>query len=139
MDFGQRLKEILDSKGLNQGDLGRMAGIEEGYISKIINGKHKPSQKTVAKIAESLGIPLASLYDDEIAIKELVEEAMLMMPEDIIKFIMAQKNSPWIYLAKDLSHGFASPYIYHAPATNIYPCKFVAKYGLIKYNKKTHI
>ena len=103
MDFGERLKEILDSKGWNQADLSKATGIEEGHVSKIITGKIKTNQTTVSKIAEALGMPLAGLYDDDMAVRQLVEEVIRELSADMIDFIRAQKNGPWLILAKDLS------------------------------------
>jgi len=96
MDFGERLKEILDSKGWNQADLSKATGIEEGHVSKIITGKIKPNQTTVSKIAEALGMPLAALYDDDMAVRQLVEEVIRELPADMVDFIRAQKNGPWL-------------------------------------------
>jgi transcriptional regulator with XRE-family HTH domain len=103
MDFGDRLKDILESKKLSQADLSNLTTIEEGHISKIINNRLKPSQKTVERIAEALNMPIAAFYDDDIAVKQLVEEVIREMTPEMIDFIKAQKNGPWLYLAKDLS------------------------------------
>jgi len=36
MEFGVRLKEILESKGMTQADLSRLSSIGEDHISKLI-------------------------------------------------------------------------------------------------------
>lgn len=49
------------SKGLKQIDLARLAGITEILISRIETGRSKPTPEVVAKIANALGVPVASL------------------------------------------------------------------------------
>lgn len=109
MRFGERLKDILDSKGMSQAELSRLSGIDEGYISKIITDKAAAGRRTIDKMAEALNIPVTALYDDEIAIRELVDEAIRELSPETINFIRAQKNGPWLALAKDLSTAELTP------------------------------
>lgn len=60
MRFGERLKDILESKGMNQAELSRLSGIDEGYISKIITDKAAAGRRTPTDYASQA--PQGSLF-----------------------------------------------------------------------------
>ena len=39
--FGETLKHVLDSRGMKPVELSRICGLNETYISRLINGKQK--------------------------------------------------------------------------------------------------
>ena len=43
MEFGERLKEILESKGLKQSDLSRLSGIGNDFIHGFFVSKKPPA------------------------------------------------------------------------------------------------
>ena len=49
------LKKIREEKNLTQDQLAKAAGITRCIISEFENGKHRPSPRTINKIAEALG------------------------------------------------------------------------------------
>jgi transcriptional regulator with XRE-family HTH domain len=102
--FGVKLKQILNSKGLTQKQLADMVGKEDTYISKVCNGKYNVSLDTVLQFAAALDVSPAIFFSEpEDADKELISKLIRDWPDDLIDFIKAQKNGPWLYLAKDLS------------------------------------
>lgn len=49
------LRKIREEKNLTQDQLAKTAGITRCIISEFENGKHRPSPRTINKIAEALG------------------------------------------------------------------------------------
>ena len=47
--------------GLSQAELSRRSGISQGYLSGIESGDKVPSPEMLGKLADTLGVPLASL------------------------------------------------------------------------------
>ena len=64
--FGERLMKIRSSKGYSQDRLCNEAGFARGTLSKIEAGKVDPKLTTLARIAETLGVPLRKITDIEI-------------------------------------------------------------------------
>lgn len=58
------LTVIRTLDGLSQTELARRAGCSQGYISMIEAGDCQPAPAMLRKIAEVLGVPLASLLSD---------------------------------------------------------------------------
>jgi len=58
-----RIKEIMGKRGIKQEQLSKMTGINQGTLSKIINGKGI-SLKTARKIADALVYPIDHLWPD---------------------------------------------------------------------------
>lgn len=62
---GQRVKELRIRSGLSQEALAQKAGIAPSTLSEIESARYSPRLTTVALLAESLNIPLASLLRPE--------------------------------------------------------------------------
>lgn len=54
--FGNKIREIRKSNGLTQEQLAEKAGIDNKHLSKIENGLHLPTYKTLQKLFEALNI-----------------------------------------------------------------------------------
>jgi len=54
--FGAGLRAIINERGITQSQLSDMSGVTQGTISKIIGGKHEPTQEIKQKIADSLKV-----------------------------------------------------------------------------------
>lgn len=63
--FGERLSKIRKSKGYSQDRLCNEAGFSRGTLSKIEAGKVDPQLTTLARIAETIGVPLKKILDFE--------------------------------------------------------------------------
>ncbi len=59
--LGKNLKRIRTAKGISQGEIGRILGVDKGFISNIENGKTNPTLATIAKLAKALGISVGEL------------------------------------------------------------------------------
>lgn len=56
-DFGQYLKEVLETKGWTQGELSRRSCVSRGAISNIIKKRRLPSPESCVNFAQALNIP----------------------------------------------------------------------------------
>lgn len=63
--LGQRLRQSRISKGLSQRELGRLAGVDKSYLSKLENNRagYPPSLQVLESLAKHLGLDLKDLRD----------------------------------------------------------------------------
>lgn len=57
-----RLKEIMQRRGITQEELSAMTGISQGALSKIINDKKEITLSTARKISNALTVPIDFLW-----------------------------------------------------------------------------
>jgi transcriptional regulator with XRE-family HTH domain len=60
--FGKQLAGIRKIKGLSQEELATRSGLHAVAITYIETGKRLPKLNTIYKLANGLGIPVASLF-----------------------------------------------------------------------------
>lgn len=65
MKFGQNIKQIRKQRNLTQKQLADQIEISRSYLSDIENGNKNPSIKTVKKLADSLGLSVTDLFNDD--------------------------------------------------------------------------
>ena len=65
MTIGKTLLRIRMDRGMTQGELGERAGLATSYISRIENGRIQPTLKTLTRVTEALGVPLAEVFGDD--------------------------------------------------------------------------
>lgn len=56
MDFGERLKQLRNSKNLNQTELGKILGVEKSTISMYENNNSRPDDEIKIKIANYFNV-----------------------------------------------------------------------------------
>ena len=61
--FGARIKELRESKGLNQEQLAELINLESRHLSRIETGKSFTTLENVEKIAQVLEIEVKDLFD----------------------------------------------------------------------------
>ena len=61
--FGARIRELRKARGMTQGQLADILGIEQKHVSLIELGRSYPSLDRLALIAEALQVPLPDLFD----------------------------------------------------------------------------
>ncbi len=54
-DFGRRLRELREAKGMTQAQLGGCPGLSLGGVRDLEQGRNKPSWETVLALAAALG------------------------------------------------------------------------------------
>lgn len=71
--IGARVKVARERAGLNQSQVAERSGLPQSHISRIENGVHSPSRKTLEKLASALGIDISEL--DSINERDSVDES----------------------------------------------------------------
>lgn len=68
--FGRKLYELMSTRGWNQSDLARRAGMNRDNISQYVRGRTYPTPKFLQKLAKALDIApddlLPNYYEDAI-------------------------------------------------------------------------
>lgn len=59
--LGKNLKRIRTAKGISQGEISRILGVDKGFVSNIENGKTNPTLATIAKLAKAIGVSVGEL------------------------------------------------------------------------------
>ena len=54
--LGDNIARIREAKGMSQGDICRITGMDRGYISRVENGSKNPTIYNLEKIAKALGV-----------------------------------------------------------------------------------
>lgn len=77
MAFADRLRELLERRGLTQYALAKRTGISKQVLSYLAAGLRDPSWSTVQRLAAGLGVDCRELADPELAVLpvELAETA----------------------------------------------------------------
>lgn len=60
--FGSRIKEIRESRGLNQEQLAEIVNMESRHISRIETGKSFTTLENIDKIAKALNVDINTLF-----------------------------------------------------------------------------
>lgn len=58
IEFGERVKETRERKGLSQKDIARLLGVSDAFICQLEKGKKKTSADNLFKLCKVLGINL---------------------------------------------------------------------------------
>jgi transcriptional regulator with XRE-family HTH domain len=74
VQLGARIREARRDAGLTQSELGAMLGISAVAVSQVEKGKHAPALAKVVSIAEVLGVSLAMLLGDRLAMAEHIAD-----------------------------------------------------------------
>lgn len=105
--FGANLKLIRKSKNITQEKLSEMIDIHPRQMSKIENGEHFPSAKSIEKICLALGVPLRVLFDFEIDMlsgDSGFNKNISMLVNRIIRISKSDSESEFLKLAADSLH-----------------------------------
>lgn len=61
-DFGKRLRELRKAQGYSQEGFALTVELDRTYVGGIERGERNPGLKTILRIAEALGVPVAELF-----------------------------------------------------------------------------
>jgi transcriptional regulator with XRE-family HTH domain len=61
--FGQRVRAIRRLKGLTQGEVAEVSGLDRAYWSHIEAGSYKPNLDTIVQVAQGLRVNLSELFE----------------------------------------------------------------------------
>ena len=59
--IGGAIRALREARGIRQGDLAKKTGMSAAQICRIEKDRHAPSVRTLRRIADALGVPLAGL------------------------------------------------------------------------------
>ena len=63
--LGQRIRGMREERGLTQQAVAEIAGVATDMVSRLENGRYtSPGLRTLLRIADALGVPLASVMPD---------------------------------------------------------------------------
>jgi len=65
MPVGENLRAIRERRGLSQAELWRRSGVAQPSISEIETGHRGAQIRTLTKLADALGVPVAELFREE--------------------------------------------------------------------------
>jgi transcriptional regulator with XRE-family HTH domain len=60
-----RAKSLLYERNILQADLARVMEISETRLSRILNGRDRPRETELARLAAELGVPAEELLNDQ--------------------------------------------------------------------------
>lgn len=66
MNLGDTIKELMRQRGMRLTQIARLADVNPGQLSQIINGKAFPSIESLTRIAKALGVSPGRLLDGRI-------------------------------------------------------------------------
>jgi transcriptional regulator with XRE-family HTH domain len=71
MNFGTRLRELRESKGIHQAELARRSGVPQTTISDLENNASKqPTWDKVQLLAKALGVDCRAFTDETLELPE---------------------------------------------------------------------
>jgi transcriptional regulator with XRE-family HTH domain len=106
--IGNRIQEILDKKGMTQIELAEKVDMSVAHINRIINGKSEPD-KTVAKIAQALNVPVHALYSEDAQISALAIKNLENLPTDIVRALGDKGKLEYLIVGLGISDTGLSP------------------------------
>lgn len=63
MALKEKLRELLDLRGMKQAELAEKAELSEAIVSNYLSGKREPKGTTCAKLAQALGVTVDELLE----------------------------------------------------------------------------
>lgn len=64
IEIGQRIRNYRAQKHLSQEELAEFCGLHPTYIGQIERGEKNATLESINKIAEGLGVPLSTLFEN---------------------------------------------------------------------------
>jgi transcriptional regulator with XRE-family HTH domain len=92
MTIGTRILQARTQRNLSQSELSRRSGLASSYLSRIENRRLEPRPKTLRKIADALGVPLADLFREGSAASSLHQCVVTMSGNCIMEALRSRRN-----------------------------------------------
>jgi transcriptional regulator with XRE-family HTH domain len=64
LNFGKRLRELREAKGMTQESLAHEAGLDRTYISSVERGERNISLENIERLALALGVKIKDFFKD---------------------------------------------------------------------------
>ena len=128
IDVGSRLKDLRTTRGFSQTDLARQVGVTPSTISQVESNLIYPSLPALFKIAETLSVSPAALFQDPGEKKiqvlfpgaEAVAVRLAHLPESSVKARMFTPVG---------ARSRATPYLIEIPSGSVLPIHFLIHRG----------
>lgn len=90
----ERLKEVMDARGLRQSDLVELTGLGKSAISQYLSGKVTPKQDKIFRLAKAINVSPEWLlgYTENAEASKLYILATQLKPEDVQMLIRIAKS-----------------------------------------------
>ena len=112
MDYGSRIKEIRESKGITQQDLALLSDVSQGNLSAIEKGRSTPKMDTLYQILKALNYSIEDFYIEvfEDTKKEKASDTLQKGElSDYEKWLQNKKSTPYLEFAYRLYKKGYSP------------------------------
>lgn len=87
MNIGETIRNYRLQKGMSQGDIEKRTGLLRCYLSRVENGHTIPSLDTLAKIASSMDVALATFFADHSTESSSSKASSPQLSEDEVRFL----------------------------------------------------
>jgi transcriptional regulator with XRE-family HTH domain len=64
-EFGQRVRELREARGLSQESLAELAGLHRTYVSSLERGQRNVSLRNIHQLAAALGVSASTLVGEK--------------------------------------------------------------------------
>lgn len=93
MDLPNRIKELMDDKGISAYKLAKISNVSSTYIREIIAGEKQPTVEVISRICNGFGITLVDFFSEESPelkpeLRKLLETAKDFSPDQLDKLNM---------------------------------------------------
>lgn len=88
--FGERVKALMQQKGLSQTDLAQKTGMDRSELNRTLNDKRSPRLDEIVWIATTLGVEPLTLFDDEGELSASVKGAIEGMEAGAKRVLQAE-------------------------------------------------
>jgi len=105
-EFGRRLMHFTATKGWNQAELARQAGIGRDSVSNYVNGNQFPGPKALQKLCDALGVTREQLLPNSLRLAVDAEE-----PAIELKQAPGHPDKAWLKINRAMSFGTAAAII----------------------------
>ncbi len=105
--IGDKIKELLEIRGMNQADLAKRCEMSSGLISEYINNKRTGMNVvTLQKISKALGIHASYFLEDEV-----IGPADILphLTEEERDFVLNKKSLPWLKVTQEAERKGLTP------------------------------
>ncbi|MEO8725661.1 MAG: helix-turn-helix transcriptional regulator [Acidobacteriaceae bacterium] len=91
MNIGETIRNFRLQKNMSQGDIEKRTGLLRCYLSRVENGHTVPSLDTLAKIAQSMELPLARFFSESGG-EQAVDREVPQLSHDMVQFLSQIKR-----------------------------------------------
>ena len=103
--IGERLKELVKEKGLEQQEAANQMNIKVPTFNGYVSNKREPSIDRLKQLAEYFNVSVDYL----VGYSEIRDPYLSYLSEEVRNFVMDPVNEPYIELAMDIKKRTANP------------------------------